>query len=216
MVSWPILVPMTGLTGQNTSFAVYADQTLYLRHQNFMLYAVPFDGSDQFRKDSTFSVRAALADNAPSAGLLTVGADIGLQPGSLAGYLVRHYNFQARMDQIGSGSDATSKSDSSFHVRAGLTQQSGLSFESVNYPGYFLEVQNGSVYLRRSDGSTAFAAAATFFPRTGLTGSGTSFTTYADPTVYLRQQNHVLYAQKNDGSTQFAQDASFIPKPGLA
>jgi hypothetical protein len=209
-------VPQTGLTGQNTSFAVYADQTVYLRHQNFVLYAQSWDGSDQFRKDATFSVRPALSVNAPSPGLLTVGNTIGLQPGNFPTYLVRHSNFVARIDPINQKSGSLAAADSSFTLVAGLAMQSGLSFESVNYPGYFLVVNNGAVDLQANDGSLGFAANATFLPQPGLTGTATAFVSFADPTLYLRHQNYLLMSQPNDGSSLFAADASFNVVAGLS
>ncbi|MEJ5913226.1 AbfB domain-containing protein [Pseudokineococcus sp. 1T1Z-3] len=52
---------VAGATGQNTSFQVWRDRSLQLRHRDFRLFAEALDGSAGTRADATFVVRAGLA-----------------------------------------------------------------------------------------------------------------------------------------------------------
>jgi hypothetical protein len=61
--------PVTGLTGQNTSLELWSSPGVYLRHQDFQLFAQASDGGGGFRADATFAVRAGLA-GAPAAAVL--------------------------------------------------------------------------------------------------------------------------------------------------
>jgi hypothetical protein len=76
---------------------------------------------------------------------LTVGTNVGLEPVSLTGYRVRHYNFAGRVDPITDARPLLARRDSSFVVRTGLADASCVSFESVNYPGRFLRHQNYTI-----------------------------------------------------------------------
>jgi hypothetical protein len=204
----------TGLSGQNTSFAVYSNQNLYLRHQNFGLYAQASDGTDGFRADASFRVRGGLGITGAVAPLTPGSAD-SLEAANFPGYLVRHRNYAARIDPINGTSAALAKQDSSFTVRTGLASTQGISFESKNYPGYFLKVEKGATFLRKNDGTPDFAANATFLSVPGLAGRNLSLALYANQSVYLRHQNYVLAAQVDDGSEQFGQDATFVPRAAL-
>ncbi|SDO35779.1 Carbohydrate binding module (family 35) [Klenkia soli] len=208
-------LPVGGLNGQNTSLQLWGTPGVYLRHQNFQLYGQATDGSDLFRNDATFAVRAGLT-GVPTVPL-TVGTSVGLEAGNIAGYLVRHQNFQGALSAIGAASGAGDKADSSFVVRPGLAGAGGISLEAVGFPGQYLRANGtgGRVTLARPDGTAAGAAAATFLPVTGLTGQGTSLQLWGTPGVYLRHQNYQLVAQATDGSALFTADASFTVRTGL-
>jgi hypothetical protein len=91
------------------------------------------------------------------------------------------------------------------------------SFESVNYPGYFIrhayslgEITRINSDLDRKDG--------TFVLKPALSGpqGAVSFESVNYPNHFLRHQNFRVKLHLNDGSDLFNKDASFIPRPGLA
>ncbi|MEW1958223.1 AbfB domain-containing protein [Kineococcus sp. NPDC059986] len=51
---------VAGAAGQGTTFQVWADRTLQLRHAGFVVYAQKADGSDLGRADSSFVLRSGL------------------------------------------------------------------------------------------------------------------------------------------------------------
>jgi Alpha-L-arabinofuranosidase B (ABFB) domain len=61
------------------------------------------------------------------------------------------------------------KLDASFIVRAGLYNARDVSFESVNYPGYFINVDSNNLcHISQPDGTDAYNIAATWIPRKSL------------------------------------------------
>jgi hypothetical protein len=75
----------------------------------------------------------------------------------------------------------------------GLADSAGVSFRSVNYPTMYLRHSNYALVLNANDGSTQFAADATFYQTTGFADSSwTSFRSYNNPTRYLRHSDYVL------------------------
>lgn len=69
-----------------------------------------------------------------------------------------------------------------------------MSFESVNFPGYFLVAVGRDVKLLRNDGTTGFARSATFTQVNGLAdASALSFESLAAPGRYLRHYGFQLY-----------------------
>jgi hypothetical protein len=93
-----------------------------------------------------------------------VGSTIGLEPSGHPGQRVRHRDFVGRVDDLGPDSSGPDRADSRFVIRAGLAQSGCFSFESADYPGYYLRHQNFVIHLERRDGSGLFAADATFCP----------------------------------------------------
>ncbi|MEU9322500.1 glycoside hydrolase family 43 protein [Streptomyces canus] len=107
---------------------------------------------------------------------------------------VRHTNFDMRIDQKVSTSE-----DSQFRMRTGLAGTGTVSFESVNFPGYFLRHSAFDFQLAYNDGTTQFAADATFRQVAGLADSSwSSFQSYNHPDRYIR---HYAYYLKLDPIT---------------
>jgi hypothetical protein len=107
---------------------------------------------------------------------------------------VRHSNFDVRIDP-----DVSPVQDSQFRLRPGLAGTGTVSFESVNYPGYFLRHANYDFQLALNDGSSQFAADATFRKVTGLADSTwSSFQSYNHPDRYIR---HYAYQLRLDPIT---------------
>jgi hypothetical protein len=86
--------------------------------------------------------------------------------------------------------------DAEFRIVPGLANAMGISFEAMNYPGYFLRNNNGNVVLVKNDGSAAFRNDATFKRVKGLANaSWTSYTLFNNPNLYLRHYDQVLRLQ---------------------
>jgi len=124
---------------------------------------------------------------------LRPGERIGLEPATLPGYRVRHRQFAGRIDRIGAGSAALERADSTFTVRAGLAGSGCVSFEAVNYPGFYLRHQDFALQLHRRDASRLFTADATFCPVAGLAGRGVSLRSFNYPDRYVVHQRSRLY-----------------------
>ena len=81
----------------------------------------------------------------------------------------------------------------------GLADSSAVSIQSVNYPGYYLRHINYDFVLAPYDGTTQFAADATFRQVAGLASSSwSSFQSYNHPDHYLR---HYAYQLRLDPIT---------------
>ncbi|BEL08640.1 hypothetical protein Q0Z83_068310 [Actinoplanes sichuanensis] len=118
---------------------------------------------------------------------------------------VRHANFDVRID-----ADVSPLRDSQFRIVPGLANSSGyVSFESVNYPGYYLRHYSYDGQLAANDGTATFAADATFKQVAGLADSSwSSFQSYNYPTRYLRHYNYLLRIDPISTTTEKA-DATF-------
>ncbi|MEU1006151.1 glycoside hydrolase family 43 protein [Streptomyces tibetensis] len=106
---------------------------------------------------------------------------------------VRHADFDVRIDQNVTGPDAQ------FRLRPGLAGTGTVSFESVNYRGYFLRHSGDDFQLVHNDGTAQFAADATFRQVAGLADSAwSSFQSYNRPDRYIR---HYAYQLRLDPIT---------------
>ncbi|MGW1672421.1 glycoside hydrolase family 43 protein [Streptomyces sp. NPDC002324] len=107
---------------------------------------------------------------------------------------VRHTNFDVRIDPNVSPVD-----DSQFRMRTGLAGTGTVSFESVNFPGYFLRHSGFDFQLAYYDGTSGFAADATFRQVAGLAdATWSSFQSYNYPDRYIR---HYAYQLRLDPIT---------------
>lgn len=128
------------------------------------------------------------------------------------GYVVRHYDFVGYMDLITpQNNPMLDREDASFFNRAGLANPSCYSFESLDYPGYFLRSLNDEAVLNQNDGSSQFAMDSTFCAVAGLSGVGFSLQSIENPQRYLHNETPDMFIDLNDGSQSFAQNASFFP-----
>ncbi|EHS57552.1 glycoside hydrolase family 43 protein [Paenibacillus sp. Aloe-11] len=150
------------------------------------------DSSDGFQ---TWTVKKELPGLTGLVRHMTVLKETG-QPGdirelesyNMQGNYIRHYNYQARIDK-----NVNPVEDSKFRIVPGLADASAISFEAVNFPGYYLRHNNDLIYLEKNDGSQAFTADATFRRKDGLANSAwTSYASYHDPDRYLRHYHSLL------------------------
>ncbi|NGO41176.1 glycoside hydrolase family 43 protein [Streptomyces ureilyticus] len=101
---------------------------------------------------------------------------------------VRHANLDVRIDPNVSPAD-----DAKFRLRPGLTGSGTVSFESVNFPGYFLRHNGSDFQLVHNDGTSTFAQDATFRRVAGLADSAwSSFQSYNHPDRYIRHYGFQL------------------------
>jgi hypothetical protein len=101
---------------------------------------------------------------------------------------VRHANMDVCIDP-----DVSPADDAQFRLRPGLAGCGTVSFESVNFPGYFLRHSGFDFQLAYNDGTTRFAADATFRQVAGLADSTwSSFQSYNYPDRYIRHYANQL------------------------
>lgn len=119
---------------------------------------------------------------------------------------VRHYDFEARLDP-----NVSPAADAQFRVVPGLANGSAgyVSFESVNFPGYYLRHYGFNLVLAANDGSSIFAQDATFRQVAGLANSSwSSFQSYNYPDRHIRHYDFLLRIDPiNDA--QARNDATF-------
>ncbi|GAB2979458.1 glycoside hydrolase family 43 protein [Saccharothrix stipae] len=117
---------------------------------------------------------------------------------------VRHNNLDVRID-----ANVSPVQDSQFRVVPGLAGTGTVSFQSVNYPGYYLRHYAYDFVLAADDGTSTFKADATFRQVAGLASSSwSSFQSYNFPDRYIR---HYAYQLRLDPITDAAgrADATF-------
>ncbi|MCF4128762.1 AbfB domain-containing protein [Methylobacterium sp. SyP6R] len=94
------------------------------------------------------------------------GSGVSFQASTNSSQYLRHQNFQL-WQQPNDGSDLF-KSDTTFTPRAGLAGSCGCntgtctSYESVNWPGYYVRHQNFSFYIAKPDGGPTYNQDASF------------------------------------------------------
>merc|ERR1711998_40664 len=97
---------------------------------------------------------------------------------------------------------------------AGLANRRKVSFESVNFPGFFIRHCNFRILVNERDGSDLFDEDATFemiLPNQ-MCENGQGFFSFRSvnyPDRYLRHKNFELWLDENDGSELFADDTTF-------
>ncbi|MBX6387016.1 MAG: AbfB domain-containing protein [Microbispora sp.] len=188
-----------GIGGDNS---VGARGTFY---EGVMTSGFPSDATENAVQANIVAAGYATTSSGGQNGTLTPGSSISLRattPGYTDRY-IRHQNDVAITSVITSSSSTLDKNDATWIVRSGLANSSCVSFESRNYPGDYLRHQNFHVYRQRDDGSSLFAADATFCPQAGKNGQGTSFASYNYPDRFLRHYNNVVYIASNGGSNAF-------------
>jgi hypothetical protein len=122
----------------------------------------------------------------------------------------RHRFYQGEIAPAASDLD---RQDATFRLTPGLADDAVadlVSFESWNYPGYFLVEENRRIFLRqRRTCSDAFNESATFRIVPGLAdGSAISLESHARADHYIRHWNFQLYVDPRESGI-FAEDATF-------
>ncbi|MEU6408847.1 alpha-L-arabinofuranosidase B [Microbispora sp. NPDC046933] len=188
-----------GIGGDNS---VGARGTFY---EGVMTSGYPSDATENAVQANIVAAGYATSTGGVQNGTLTPGSAISLRA-TTSGYTdryIRHQNDNAVTSVITSSSSTLDKNDATWIVRSGLANSSCVSFESRNYPGDYLRHQNYQLYRQRDDGSSLFAADATFCPQAGKNGQGTSFASYNFPARFIRHYNNTVYIASNGGSNAF-------------
>lgn len=118
---------------------------------------------------------------------------------------IRHSAFQGRIDPY----PMDPYTDSQWRMVPGLADSTGVSFQSVSMPTYYLRHSNYNLVLNANDNTSGFKADATFYKVAGLAdASWSSFKSYNFPTMYMRHSNLVLRIDPISTASE-KQDATF-------
>ncbi|TDD63429.1 alpha-arabinofuranosidase [Kribbella antibiotica] len=118
---------------------------------------------------------------------------------------VRHWEFRARLE-----ANVAPLADSQFKVVPGLAGSGAVSFESTNFPGYYLRHRDNELWVQRNDGTALFHNDASFTQRPGLAAnSALSYESLNFPGRYLRHTNGLMYLQ-TPADAQARADATFV------
>ena len=180
-----------GLAGKGRSFESVNFPGHYLRHCNFKMFIdnnrrgnTACNPSEQvFEADVSFDVIGARDQD----------RTIQMRSVNYTDRYVRHRNYMGELTPVASDGD---KKDASFITRPGLAG-TGVSFESVNYPGYFLRHQNFEIKLLQREESDLYKKDATFIDERGLVGKGRSFESVNFPGFYLRHCDFRMFIDNN-------------------
>ncbi|WCN84449.1 glycoside hydrolase family 43 protein [Micromonospora sp. LH3U1] len=137
---------------------------------------------------------------------------VRLKSSNLPDRYVRHADNVARLDAY----PFDPYQDQMWRMVPGLADSTGVSFQSVNYPGSYLRHYNYEVRLAANENTSVFRADATFYRTAGLADAAwTSFRSYNFPTRYLRHANYLLRIDPLSSSSSAAdrQDATFRITP---
>jgi hypothetical protein len=102
---------------------------------------------------------------------------------------IRHSNFTARID-----ANVSPVLDSQFRVVPGLASSTGISLESINFPGYFLKRNSSNkIVLEAYTDTATYKGDATFLSSAGWADSSkVSLQSYSQPGYYIRHYDYVL------------------------
>jgi non-reducing end alpha-L-arabinofuranosidase len=217
--------PQPGLNGQGTSFASYNYPSRYLRHYNSGIYVASNGGANAFDTTTSWTDDVSFAVSAPweayEVGSLNDDAHFSLRATSpcCSDTFVRHQNGATYISPITTASPLDDKQDATFIAHKGLAASPCSSFESSNFPGYYLRHSGFQLVLSYNDGSTQFKQDATFCALSGRNGQGLSFASYNYPNRFIRHYNGTVYLAADGGpnawdtATDWTDDTSFVVSP---
>lgn len=202
-----VILDYTNVNTNHQSIAAYNGQWYVAYHRNGV------SGGGNFRRSLAIEYLNHNADGTiprvaqTSAGVGTPVTGINrLRSYNFTDRYVRHTDFDVRIDP-----NVNPAADAQWRITPGLANAStgNVSFESVNYPGYYLRHVDNDFVLAAGDSSTAFAASATFRRVAGLAdSSAVSFQSYSSPDRYIRHYNYLLRLDPISTATGRA-DATF-------
>ncbi|MCO6006899.1 alpha-L-arabinofuranosidase B [Actinoallomurus purpureus] len=180
-------------------------------YEGVMTSGYPSDATENAVQAGVVAAGYSTSSGGGTGGTLTPGSSVSLRATTscCTDRYIRHQNDQAITSVITSSSSSLDKDDATWIVHGGLANSSCVSFESKNYPGDYLRHQNYQVYRQHNDGSSLFAADATFCPQAGKSGQGTSLASYNYPDRYIRHYNNTVYIAGNGGSHDFDSSTSW-------
>lgn len=124
---------------------------------------------------------------------------------------IRHKGFIGFLEAVDSD---LARKDTTFKQVAGLADHSHVSFESVNFPGYFLVVEGNGIALRQRAGNNpAFNSNATFIQVAGLAdASKLSLESHARRGSYILHDNGKLQVRVPEGMEGNATFSAVAPR----
>jgi hypothetical protein len=141
----------------------------------------------------------------PAVAVLVAGQETGFEPVGEPGRRLRHRNFVARIDPVGPASRDLDRADSRFTVR--VAAAGCFSFESFNYPGYFLRSRDATLRLERPDRDRGDA---TFCP-VPVAGGGFVLRSGSRLDEYVTERDSVLSLDR----VAPAKAKAFVTRPPL-
>ncbi len=121
---------------------------------------------------------------------------------------MRHSYYNAILTVLNTEIDVN---DGSFKIVKGLSDPKGVSFESVNFSGYFLKHSSYKMVLAKFEENETYKNDATFYIRDGLADKkSVSIESYSFPGYFIRHANFEAIISENDDSEIFSKDASFF------
>ena len=118
----------------------------------------------------------------------------------------RRWDFLGELTEVLSNLD---RQDSTFRFIPGLADSKCITFESLNYPGYYLRHWDFRIKLHSWEDSQLFREDTTFCERPGLADPDlVSFESHNYPGYYLRHRDFHLYIEQGD-SDLFRADVTF-------
>jgi hypothetical protein len=133
---------------------------------------------------------------------------VRLKSSNFPDHFVRHANNIGRIDPY----PFDPYQDQMWRMVPGLADSTGVSFESVNRPGFYLRHSNFVIRLDQNNNGSAFRADATFQRTAGLADSSwTSFRSFNFPERFLRHSGFALRIDplSAGSSATDRQDATF-------
>jgi hypothetical protein len=202
-----LILDHTNVSTNHHSIAQYNGQWYIAYHRN----ALP--GGGDYRRALAMEYLTYNADGTiavatqTSVGVGTPSIPVNrLQSYNFPDRYVRHADLEARLDPA-----VSPAADAQWRIVPGLANAASgyVSLESVNSPGHYLRHWNYDFALARNDGTSQFAADATFRRVAGLADSAAvSFQSYNFPDRYIRHYNYLLRLDPISTATDRA-DATF-------
>ncbi|WNG13651.1 AbfB domain-containing protein [Cystobacter fuscus] len=146
------------------------------------------------------------------------GHDASIESYIAPHFFIRHYEGQeVAASLIYSGRDMD---EATFRIVPGLADDRCISFEALDYDGYFLRHRGSDIFLDPDNNTLGFSEDATFCPRPGLADPNElSFESCNVPDSYLNiddydGRTYGLYLD-SEYSAAFEEDATFLLMPPL-
>ena len=143
----------------------------------------------------------------PNPGTVGIGKVYSIRPAGNPTAAVRHQSYLG-YTSVNSTPFGSNAQDFLWTKRTGLSGQC-YSYESTNFPGYFLRHSGGRLRIDSNDNSALFKNDASFCERPRSNGVALESVNY--PGYFWRAQaNQELWTIRDDGSTQFQTESSFV------
>ncbi len=141
---------------------------------------------------------------------------VSLASFNLPEYYIRHRDSLGELTKTSSHLD---EQDATFSLVLGLADKKLVSFESSNFPGFYLRHQNGRIYLQHLPSATEpsyqlFLEDATFSRQLGFHDAhAVSFCSYRYPNLFLRHRDFHLWVEPISGEPSRSDATFYLVSP---